>query len=490
MTMKLPYWLRGLRRELLYFVVGGLGGGFFIGLILWMIFSCLKIKIDFASLATPFAGAVVSVALIISSVMVYLSQASPRIFQKRGVTPFLYPLIILLLAVFLSIAAYVSDLVFYWSVSFLIIGALFFFNELRAVILEETFGATLQERITYESREKKEPVLNEPSPIGKDVFKDKIHINKGDAILALCDSIEESRRLASEIIRTGNYGIYITADRPWTIIREDFKNYKKNLYCIDCFTNFYGLDEFKGAERCLFSVDMDAGLEGELNKINGSHSIPIGLRDKFKTKECSLSENATNATISKEEDNKWVITDRRKIKREIIYILRKDEGKLNIYIYTENFYPYTPRPVTIRKLHGELRDIRKRTVSKILYNKDWSQLKRKQKKKVKGELASKKAENERKENVRIIYDSVSSLASIFDIEDLLKFLIHDTNVDKTIGRNTLLLVKKEILDKSTISKLESFCEVCLKPEVINGRLNVHINKVRDEKPPADFSIDC
>ena len=481
--MKLPY---RLKKELLYFVLGGFGGGSLIGLILWMIFSCLKIKIDFASLATSFAGAVVSVTLIIASVMVFLAQASPRVFQKRGVTPFLYPLILLLLAVFLSIAAYVSDLVFYWSVSFLVIGVLFFFNELKAVILEETFGATLKERITYESREKKEPVLNEPSPIGKDVFKDKIHINKGDAILALCDSIEEGRRLASEIIRTGNYGIYITADRPWTIIREDFKNYKKNLYCIDCFTNFYGLDEFKGAERCLFSVDMDAGLEGELNKINGSHSIPIGLRYKFKTKECSLSENATNATISKEEDNKWVITD----KREIIYILRKEEEKLNIYIYTENFYPYTPRPVTIRKLHGELRDIRKRTVSKILYNKDWSQLKRKQKKEVKGELASRKAENERKENVRIIYDSVSSLSSIFDIEDLLKFLIHDTNVDKTIGRNTLLLVKKGILDDSIIKKLESFCEICLNPKVINGKTYIHINKVRDENPPDDFSIDC
>lgn len=487
--MKLPYWLRGLlMRELLYFVVGGLGGGFLIGLIMWLIFSCLKVKIDFASLATPFAGAVVSVVLIIASVMVFLAEASPRIFQKRGVTPFLYPLILLLFAVFLSIAAYAKDSVLYWSASFLIVGASFFFFQLLTIITEETFGATLHERITYESRKKKEPVLDEKSDtLSEKVFKDKILINKGDAILALCDSIEEGRRLAREIIRTGNYGIYITADRPWTIIKEEFKDYNRNLYCIDCFTNFYGLDEFKKAERCLFSVDMDAGLESELNKINGSHSILIGLRDKFKTKECSLSKNAT---ISKEEDNKWVITDKRETKRVIIYIVRKEEGKLNIYIYTENFYPYTPRPVTIRKLHGELRDIRKRTVSKILHNKDLSQLKGEEKKKVKGELASKKAEKEREENVRIIYDSVSSLASIFDIEDLLKFLIHDTNVDKTIGRNTLLLVKKGILEDSIIKKLESFCEVCLNPKVINGVVHIHINKIRGEKPPADFSIDC
>ncbi|MCK4733447.1 MAG: hypothetical protein KAT65_13425, partial [Methanophagales archaeon] len=128
--------------------------------------------------------------------------------------------------------AYVSNLVFYWSVSFLIIGALFFFNELRIVILEETFGATLHERITYESRNEKEPVLDEKSDtLSEKVFKDKILINKGDAILALCDSIEEGRRLAREIIRTGNYGIYITADRPWTIIKEEFKDYNRNLPC-------------------------------------------------------------------------------------------------------------------------------------------------------------------------------------------------------------------------------------------------------------------
>ena len=485
MSMKLPYQLRGLRKEHWLFIIG-LVGGILIGCGLW-ISDLAKIGIN-SDLIRAFAWAVLTVALIIASVMVYLAEASPRMFQKRGVAPFLYPLMLLMVAVFFSVIAYfiLEGIILIVGAIYFFYGASFFFYELFDIIREETLGATLRERITYESREKKEPILGEKSPTLSDgVFKNKIRINRGDAILALCDSIEEGRRLAREMIRTGKYGIYITADRPWTIIKEEFKDYKENLYCIDCFTNFYGLDEFKENERCLFSMDMDAELEE--NKISGSHNIPpTGLRDMFKTKGYPLSE----AHISKEKDNKWAITDKRENMREISYIIKKEEGKLNVYIYTENFYPYTPRPVTIRKLHGELRDIRKRTVSKIRHNKDLSQLSRKEKKEVKEELASKEAKKEREKNVRIIYDSVSSLASIFDIEDLLKFLIHDTNVDKTIGRNTLLLIKKGILEDSVIKKLESFCEVCLNPKVINGKMLIHINKIRDEKPPADFSIDC
>jgi len=69
----------------------------------------------------------------------------------------------------------------------------------------------------------------------------------------------------------------------------------------------------------LFSMDIDAQLESDLN--NGI--IPQKLKSEFETKGITLSKNAS---LVKEEDNKWKIND-----REEIYIIKKENKTLNIY---------------------------------------------------------------------------------------------------------------------------------------------------------------
>ena len=72
----------------------------------------------------------------------------------------------------------------------------------------------------------------------------------------------------------------------------------------------------------LFSIEKE--FEDELNK----GIISEKLRDIFKTNGFPLSENAM---VTKEKDDKWVITDGEKI-----YIVKKEDGKLNIY-YRDNY---------------------------------------------------------------------------------------------------------------------------------------------------------
>ena len=69
----------------------------------------------------------------------------------------------------------------------------------------------------------------------------------------------------------------------------------------------------------LFSMDEE--LEKELNKVG----IPERMKNMFKTKNILLSENIA---ITKENNNKWVITDKEK---ENVYFVKKEDGKLNIY---------------------------------------------------------------------------------------------------------------------------------------------------------------
>jgi hypothetical protein len=66
---------------------------------------------------------------------------------------------------------------------------------------------------------------------------------------------------------------------------------------------------------------MDEELEKELNK----GIVPESLKNMFETKNISLSENIT---LTKENNNKWVIIDKEK---ENIYFVKKEKGKLNIY---------------------------------------------------------------------------------------------------------------------------------------------------------------
>jgi hypothetical protein len=69
----------------------------------------------------------------------------------------------------------------------------------------------------------------------------------------------------------------------------------------------------------LFSID--ATFEDDLNK----GIISDDLRDKFGTEGVPLS---MNASVTKEKENEWMITD----KMDITFVVRKEDGELNIYV--------------------------------------------------------------------------------------------------------------------------------------------------------------
>lgn len=79
----------------------------------------------------------------------------------------------------------------------------------------------------------------------------------------------------------------------------------------------------------LFSMDEE--LEMELNKGINLES----LKNMFETKNIPLSENIT---ITKENNNKWVINDKEK---ENIYFLNREDGKLNIFKEEDNKWAIT-----------------------------------------------------------------------------------------------------------------------------------------------------
>jgi|GEM_PF-127942 len=82
-----------------------------------------------------------------------------------------------------------------------------------------------------------------------------------------------------------------------------------------------------GDQEYLFSIDA-IGMEENLNQ----GIISDELRDMFETKEFPLSKNAT---IKKEEGGKWEITD-----RGDVYIISKEDGKLNIYHHVMNLFKF------------------------------------------------------------------------------------------------------------------------------------------------------
>ena len=108
--------------------------------------------------------------------------------------------------------------------------------------------------------------------------------------------------------------------------------------------------------------------------------------------------------------------------------------------------------------------------------------------KLEKELVSVDAECEREENVWIVYDSFSSLAAIFNKEPLLLFLTHDTSVDMTIGRNTLLLVKKGALDRNIASRLENLCEHILNVEVEDKKIYFEVSRSTGVSVTKNFWI--
>ena len=84
--------------------------------------------------------------------------------------------------------------------------------------------------------------------------------------------------------------------------------------------NVYYSFEIPSGEVYLFS--MDAKFEDDLNELKNK-KLSYDLKDKFK--EFPLSRY--NPMVIKEKENEWVITD----KMRINFIVRKEDGKLNIY---------------------------------------------------------------------------------------------------------------------------------------------------------------
>ena len=90
----------------------------------------------------------------------------------------------------------------------------------------------------------------------------------------------------------------------------------ENVYGIDYSDNMLKSAKKRNKSSYLFSIDTK--FEEKLN--NGS--ISEELKKEFKKNRFSLPDNAS---VKKEEEKKWAITDEKK------FIIRKEEGKLNIY---------------------------------------------------------------------------------------------------------------------------------------------------------------
>lgn len=94
-------------------------------------------------------------------------------------------------------------------------------------------------------------------------------------------------------------------------------------------------------KKYLFS--MDIVLENELNDEN--KKISKGLKDVFRIKRFELDEKATK---KKENDYKWEITDKKDI-----YIVKREEGKLNVYKKEEKKWEITNGVDTLYALEKE-----------------------------------------------------------------------------------------------------------------------------------------
>lgn len=344
-------------------------------------------------------GGIITIALLVTSLLRFIPDFKDK---KSSSISVLYPIILIMFSVLMAAASNVMKDLIYFAMYYLLLGILLFLNEVREVVTEHTLGATLLDRVTHESRNQKLPHLGEESLIAREAFMGQLRINKGEALLAKCAFIQDGRRLVNKLIEHANYVIYITADRPHTMLMEELQQFRSKLYCIDCFTDVYGFGEFRE-------------IRGE------SHC-------------------------------------------------------------------YTLKPTNIKQLHEVLRDVRRRIVAEMYYGKDWSSLCKDEIKMVADELASKDAMLEREQNVWIIYDSISSLAPIFEMEHLLRFLIHDTTVDTLIGRNTLLLVKDGAVEEDVIAKLESVCEHIFTVGVEDHRIAIGIDR-SDHQSSSDFQLD-
>lgn len=391
----LQYLLKVIGRKGLLFGIGSIAG-IPLCLALWYVDPLKSYPNEFI---TSLIGGIITISLLLASIVVYFSQLKEK---KESMIMVLYPMSLIIFAVLVAVCSNIVRQLIYFASYYLLLGIILFLNEIRLIISEHTIGATLLDRITYESRKQKLPCFGDKSIIAEKTFGGNININKGDALLAKCAFTQDGRILAQKLMENAEFVIYISADRPYTVVREELKSHKEKIYCIDCFTNVYGFGEFKEAER---------------------------------------------------------------------------ESK-----------SYTLNPPTVKELHERLRETRKRIVSEICIGKDWFSLNKSEIAKVSNELACREAKFEKDKNIWIIYDSISSLAAVFDMEPLMMFLIHDTTVDMTIGRNTLLLMKDGSLDPHVVSRLESFCEHIFSVEMDGSNICIHNQKSIDVKAPKEFRI--
>jgi len=123
------------------------------------------------------------------------------------------------------------------------------------------------------------------------------------------DDVERIAKLIKWFLRDKNYEkiVYFTENpHGEPVLRYYYKSLKK---AID--------------KSYLFSIfGIDAGVEDELN----GNIIPEKVKNIFKKEGFIIS---IDATVTREEENCWVITDREE------FIVRKENGKLNILdIYT------------------------------------------------------------------------------------------------------------------------------------------------------------
>lgn len=387
---------KAIGRKGLLFGIGGSLAGIPLCLTLWYFDPLKSYPNEFV---TSLIGGIITISLLLGSIVVYFSQLKEK---QESMIMVLYPMSLIIFAVLVAVCGNIVRQLIYFASYYLLLGIVLFLNEIRLIISEHTIGATLLDRVTYESRKQKLPCFNEKSIIAEKTFKGNMNINKGDALLAKCEFTQDGRLLVQKLIENAEFVIYISADRPYTVVREELESQKEKIYCIDCFTNVYGFGEFKQAEK---------------------------------------------------------------------------ESK-----------SYTLNPPTVKELHERLRDTRKRIVAEICIGKDWFSLNNSEIARVINELACRDAKLEKDKNIWIIYDSISSLAAVFDMEPLMKFLIHDTTVDMTIGRNTLLLMKDGSLDPHVVSRLESFCEHIFGVKMDGNNICINVNKSVDVKAHKEFCI--
>ena len=158
---------------------------------------------------------------------------------------------------------------------------------------------------TAEDSEEKSSEKEEPWTIIREAM---------EKLLEFDEKVDKGRKDISNTILEGISGLGATYDERLTGLEEDIKELK----CKE--GKEKGVDFIFSEEEYLFSTDIDAELEDDLN--NGI--VSGKLKNEFKTKKgITLSENVT---IIKEKEDRWTLTNEEKI-----YCIKKQDGKFLVY---------------------------------------------------------------------------------------------------------------------------------------------------------------